>query len=101
MAEKTITCEKCRSTVPVSEVKYVPKGKDKQVILCKCCIANLGKEEEKKVVEEKAKMVDYLCIRCNYSFKFDPKAKRALLCPYCGLGDKITEKKKIDVNKML
>lgn len=89
--KRQAVCDRCRKFVPLSDIKYIPKGKDQKIMLCSACRAKGDVASEKSAKKEDNKKI-YICYRCNYKFKADPKAK-ALRCPYCGKDDKLEEYK--------
>jgi len=98
-------CERCRKFVPVSEIKYLPKGDNARMALCKSCLKTFNPADAKKKVPAKATSVaagkSYFCGRCRYKFKFNPVGNAALRCPYCSKSDKVIEDKDIDAESIL
>lgn len=108
--EKRLNCGNCKRSFPVSELKYYPQGKDSAVLLCKECGAKIKKKPDaaenkasksQKEAAANPKRGSYLCERCNYKFKYDPKGRTDLLCPYCGRADKILKDKPMSAEDVL
>lgn len=104
MDQKTKMCDGCRVSVPIAELRYMPKEKDSTILLCSSCRAKIKKDDKKEAKEEKKMQplpeLDYICIRCNYKFKHSPSSIKDLRCPYCSKSDKIM-KDKVDINRWL
>ncbi|MFH0870257.1 MAG: hypothetical protein V1866_04340 [archaeon] len=103
---RQILCERCRKFVPITDMKYVPKGNESRMALCKNCLASFNTEAAKKKkqadeVRAKLKRSAYFCSRCRYKFKYDPGSNASLRCPYCGKADKIMETEQIDAESLL
>ncbi|MFH0978379.1 MAG: hypothetical protein V1837_03695 [Candidatus Woesearchaeota archaeon] len=96
-----VTCDHCRKGIPLSEIKYVLKGKDQTVPLCAACRSKYKTPVEKKSVEPKSDKVPYFCIRCKYKFRYNPKSGTALRCPFCGREDKVIEDKVPDADTLI
>jgi DNA-directed RNA polymerase subunit RPC12/RpoP len=98
-------CERCRKFVPVSDIKYLPKGNSARMALCKKCLSTFSSADEKKKKAFKSASVssskNYFCSRCKYKFKFNTQSNATLRCPFCGKGDKVLEDKQIDANSIL
>ena len=95
--DRKIACSRCRKIVPISDIKYVLSGKDMKLELCSECRGEKVKPATPgiKVVKSSpadANKVTFLCARCKYKFKADPK-NSVLKCPYCGKSDKVMEYK--------
>jgi len=101
MAKQEMTCDHCRKAVAVSEIKYLPKGKDGMVALCPSCRTKFKATAEKKPAELKPAKKPYFCIRCKYHFKFDPRSAANLRCPFCGREDKVIEDKVPDADTLI
>jgi transcription initiation factor IIE alpha subunit len=91
---RMMICEKCRKSVPISDIKYLPVGKDSMTAVCTDCrdknkVMEKLNAPPKKEVERPA----YFCTRCRYKFKYNPQGDTALKCPYCGKTDKVVENK--------
>lgn len=92
------TCERCKNSIPLSQVRLYPKGQESNVLVCEDCCNKLKlnvKEQDKKPIRNSLKDMVYMnCIRCKYNFKID-KMKAGVIhkivCPYCGKNDKIKE----------
>lgn len=99
MAERKMTCDKCRKAVPIPDIKYVVKGNGKAA-LCSECRAK-GKEAGKKTKEKVPEKKPYFCVRCRYKFKWRASGDTLLKCPYCGKPDKLIEDIAPDADKLL
>jgi protein-arginine kinase activator protein McsA len=98
-------CERCRKFVSVTDIKYVPKGDNSRMALCKSCLKSFGGADEKNKKAAKGASLSagksYFCGRCRYKFKFNSASNASLRCPYCGKGDKILEDKQVDADALL
>ncbi|MBN2051969.1 hypothetical protein JW756_00525 [Candidatus Woesearchaeota archaeon] len=98
-------CERCRKFVPVADIKYLPKGDNARMALCKSCLKTFNSADAKKNFPAKATNVasgnSYFCGRCRYKFKFNPAGNATLRCPFCGKSDKVIENKDIDAESIL
>lgn len=106
MDRKTI-CDQCRKPVPISDIRYMQRGKDSVAALCSDCRAGKGgvtktasaKTESvpQKPVPTRAesksegKKKVYFCILCRYKFKLDPSGKSKIVCPFCGRTNGVEE----------
>ncbi|MBU1199742.1 MAG: hypothetical protein KKF46_05650 [Nanoarchaeota archaeon] len=105
--DRMIICDKCRKSVSVRTVRYVPVSYDKLMVVCAACRGkNEVKVKDGKPVKptEKNKDIskeDYFCSRCNYRFKFKPSLTAKLQCPYCGKGDKIKKTKETGTEHLI
>lgn len=99
---RKMICDRCRKAVLISDVKYIPKGKDSRQALCSECraitLSSVDRKEDKKLEERKR---GYFCGRCKYKFKFDPTCSTNLKCPYCGKRDKVEETRVPPTDKLL
>ena len=94
---KVVMCDTCRKSVPANTVRYVPKGKDYLMIVCASCRGQSSGEEKnnkkqgdsQKTVKNMTERLSYVCERCKFPFKHNPKGSSNLLCPYCGKADKL------------
>ena len=93
-------CDRCKLSVPIPDINYVPKGKDAIMALCVSCrIKKKDAEKEVKITQQDKK--PYYCYGCRYKFSFDAKGVSNLKCPYCGSGDKVGEYKPPSADKLL
>jgi hypothetical protein len=93
---RQVLCERCRKFVQISDIKYLPKGNDSKMAICKNCLKTFGipgSQIKKTLSDGATAMQPYFCARCNYKFKFNASSRTSLRCPYCGKSDKITEEK--------
>lgn len=102
MIKQEMTCDHCRKAVPVSDIKYLPKGKDGMIALCSSCRQKY-KDPAKKPGKEDIKpdKKPYFCIQCKYHFRFNPKSGVNLRCPFCGRADKVIEDKVPDADTLI
>lgn len=113
---RKITCEGCRKTVLVSDVRYVLKGKEGRMALCSACrertdVSNMAKKESEKTTFKKptptiTKVSSdgrqiFICERCKYKFKFDMKSPSSLKCPFCGKSDKLVKENATSASNLL
>jgi hypothetical protein len=89
--KRTMVCGRCKKSVLIANIKYVRKGDDSFLPLCKECL-NRGDQAAtaKKPGFDGAKQ-KFRCVRCKYSFKKDPNSLSNLKCPFCGKADKVIE----------
>lgn len=99
--KRTAVCERCKSTVPISNVRYVKKDDDNFSTICKVCLDNAqSKPAENKPRSSPFSKKKYRCLRCKYGFGYDESSQRELKCPYCGKTDKIIPDK-VDATSLL
>jgi DNA-directed RNA polymerase subunit RPC12/RpoP len=98
---RKMICDRCHQAVPLSDVKYLPKGNDSKMALCSACRAQ-SLPEASQIKSSKAGTAKtppkdtrpaYFCGRCRYKFKYSADGVTNLKCPYCGKSDKIVEYK--------
>lgn len=99
---KTRTCERCKSVVPLDQVRLYPKDETKNLLVCGNCCLELKKATAGEIGTSKLTMpnspsyLGYFCTRCNYNFRAD-RSKAGLTynlhCPYCGKTDRLEKKK--------
>ncbi|MBM3200472.1 hypothetical protein FJZ53_06040 [Candidatus Woesearchaeota archaeon] len=100
---KTRECDRCRKTVPVSQLKYIMKGKDNLIAVCEECRINASKpgatdiKSGKKAPDKRV----YFCAKCRYKFKFDPASGNKLICPYCGNPNYVAEYEVLTSQKLV
>ncbi|HJX05652.1 MAG TPA: hypothetical protein VJ461_03005 [Candidatus Nanoarchaeia archaeon] len=101
---RLIICDRCRKSVPISSIRYVPVSKDTMIRVCSNCRAK-GGEKDKSSVSASGKEVKpkktYYCSRCNYKFNYDPNSNTTLRCPFCAKADKIAEQTGMSADKIL
>lgn len=108
MEEKMLLCERCKKSVPVSEIRYMPKGRDSSIALCGLCRLKAKKEFEKEEFKKKEKAEPekpadsnkYVCLRCNYKFYYTPNPRKIFRCPFCGKDDKLV-KDEVDLRSLI
>ncbi|MBN1386040.1 hypothetical protein JW968_03630 [Candidatus Woesearchaeota archaeon] len=101
--QNTRTCDKCKQSIPMTEIKMYPKEGDRVWLVCKKCVEELKKKTvhkplkmtaedettlkpvEKKHIPGKIKE-NYVCKRCKFNFSIDTDKQKAR-CPYCGKDD--------------
>lgn len=93
------TCEKCKKTVPLSEVRLMPKNKDMSMLVCgECCeelrTVHSQNPPKKPIKNTPANVEKRQCTRCNYSFRISTTRLdlQKPVCPYCGRDDRVTNK---------
>lgn len=104
---KTI-CDCCRKSVPVSDIRYMPKGKDSRIILCPECRAKrVGTVEKEVPIPKKkappkivAKSQSYLCLHCKYKFK-SHHTYDIPECPYCGNSNRVIKTKELSADTLI
>jgi len=97
--KRRMICDRCRRSVPISDINYLPKGKDSTIALCLACRVKDRKEGKIKVPEEKKK--DFYCSKCKYKFKYNVSSQTNLKCPYCGKEAKVGEYKPQSANQII
>lgn len=92
--ERVMTCGRCKKSVPISTIQYLPKGDGNLIALCSNCRADKTTKpkptEKPESAPEKDKLT-FFCERCKYKFSHDPESNALLKCPYCGKPDKLRE----------
>jgi|SRR3989338_3216505 len=93
------TCEKCKTTVPLSRVRLMPKNKDTSILVCDDCsnamqVANSQSQPKKPIRNIPANVEKRQCTRCNYSFRISTTRLdlQKPVCPYCGRDDRVANK---------
>lgn len=96
-------CDRCHKSVPIPDIKYLPKGKDSRIALCSACRSktDIMKEINESVKKAVPQKKVYFCSRCKFKFKFDPKGVSNLSCPYCGKADRVVEHKMDSADALL
>lgn len=92
--ERMLTCGRCKKSVPVSTIQYMPKGDGGVIALCSECRAQKVVKsaiKPKPTTDSSIKKINYLCERCNYKFSYNPDGHALLKCPYCGKNDKLKD----------
>lgn len=94
---KTRTCERCRESIPLPQVRLFSKGNDKTMVVCNKCSEELShpKPVSKAKPLPTSSPAWYICSRCRYNFKADAAKVGKycnLQCPYCGKSDKLERK---------
>lgn len=89
------TCELCRKPTNLSDVRYIPKGKDSKMLICSLCLEKRTNIESRLPYStaNRSKKQEFFCKRCKYNFRHDTKSLGYLKCPYCGRDDQVIEKK--------
>ncbi len=88
---RRMVCDRCRSVVPLSSMKYVPKGVDGRLALCAPCREETSKVSASAAKKQLVQKQRYFCARCKYKFTFNEQGNSSLSCPYCGRDDKLLE----------
>ncbi len=94
---RRMICDRCRGAVPISQIQYLPRGKDGMTALCETCrkeapntpAGTLGASSKTAPAKKDDKEL-FFCARCKYKFKYDVFGVTNLSCPYCGKSDKVT-----------
>ncbi len=98
---KSRTCEKCKTAVPLDQVRLYPKPSGGNLLLCNTCLnATKKNQREPSIPTKTAKLpaadhVAFQCGRCKYQFRVDENKANVtynLHCPYCGKSDKLTRR---------
>ena len=98
--ERSTICDRCRRTVPFSDLRYNSKLDGSLLLLCSVCRGKnttsvSNKIESKKDLPKKPVMLKepilkkYTCSRCKYRFNFKENGISKVKCPYCGKDDKL------------
>ena len=94
-SRRTTICERCRNEVPVSSLRYVPRGSDSEVALCPQCVERAYSHSTghsnpagRTPLKSSAGKPKFLCKRCNFKFTIPPGVEEAE-CPFCGRKDRI------------
>jgi protein-arginine kinase activator protein McsA len=103
---RQVLCERCRKFVSIADIKYISKGNESRMALCKSCLALFNVEADKKkqlsaATTARLNRPSYFCSRCRYKFKYDENSHATLRCPYCGKADKIVEDKLTSADAIL
>lgn len=95
-------CDSCSKTVPVSDLRYVAKGKDLLVALCpECRVKKITNPETKTAQKPASQKREFFCTLCRYKFKLDPTTKSRLVCPFCGRTHGVQEHKELSSDALL
>jgi hypothetical protein len=109
MVERTMMCDVCRRHVNMSEVSYLPRGRENRSAVCASCRIKLQATDPSIKPKPAAAPVrkqsssskqSYFCALCRYKFKADagPGTPK---CPYCGKTTKVTEVKETSADELL
>ena len=96
---REMICERCRKSVPFSDIKYSTKADGSIISLCSECRKN--KIEKKEAEKKEAMKKTYYCTRCSYKFKFYTGGTALLKCPYCGKADRVSEYKATTADEII
>jgi len=102
---RQLICDRCKKAVPVSEIRYIPKGRDSTATFCLDCISakkeanSLNKKTNSPGMKTPLSMDNslkekYICMRCNYAFEFNTKSRSPISCPYCSKSDRLEKQRK-------
>ncbi len=93
---RALTCNKCKKSVDISRIRYVPKSEGGYYAVCQSCVdggrnqassaAMSRKERQERQATDDMDIRKFFCGKCGYKFNYN-FAKRArfnLKCPYCG-----------------
>lgn len=94
---KTRACQKCKISVPLSQLRLYPKDNTSTWLVCEKCSQELSKPKLASQTKPlpPAEYVWYACTRCKYNFKADAAKIGSffnLKCPYCGKTDRLQKK---------
>jgi DNA-directed RNA polymerase subunit RPC12/RpoP len=92
--ERMLTCGRCKKSVSISKIQYLPRGDGSVIALCSSCREQKAVKTEIKPKPKSpsaSQKINYLCTRCNYKFSFDPSGNANLKCPYCSKADKLKD----------
>ena len=99
MEERKAICDHCRRLMPISKIRFIPKDKNSNVALCVDCRDKKPNVEDKTTKKPVKKVLDkrpeFICDRCKFRFKLNPKSDKGTYCPYCGKDDLV---RRYDVN---
>jgi len=94
--KRTTICERCRKQVPVSSLRYVPRGMDSEVALCPECVEKTKSHatERRSQLRTQSKpssgKSQFSCKRCNFRFsKPENIEHESVACPFCGKKDRV------------
>lgn len=91
---RQMVCDRCRKSVPISDIKYIPRGVEAKIGLCQSCrVAGVVKNKASSALNDEAKKEEFYCVRCKYKFKYHLRSLSNFKCPYCGQSDQIAEGK--------
>ncbi len=91
-SKRTTVCERCRKQVPISSLKYIPKGMDSEVALCPDCVEKTQSHTSDRRSQLKSAVgkSQFTCKRCNFRFsKPESLDHETVACPFCGKKDRI------------
>lgn len=102
-AGREMICDHCRKAVPISEIKYLPQGREGRVALCNACRSDRTIARQAANVKEQAgpQKMKFVCTRCSYKFEFSPTRLSRPRCPYCGGWDKVHSCDKLDADSIV
>ena len=89
--ERHVMCNRCKRSVPISEMRYLIEEKGPITSVCLSC---KDKVSSGVVIPKKqSTKKPYICSRCKYQFRANKDPKGVIRCPYCGRPDKVAENK--------
>jgi len=95
--DRRMTCSRCRKSVLIADIRYLPTGDNERLALCSECRTKTGQVEKKKgsasylLKNEVGQKAVYFCGRCRYKFKHEIVTNAKLRCPYCGKDDQLMQ----------
>ncbi|MBW3012370.1 hypothetical protein KY311_04245 [Candidatus Woesearchaeota archaeon] len=102
MDNRQMICERCRKSVPLAEIKYIAMPNNTKRAVCMKCRSERQDALKKATVgKTAAEKQSYVCRRCSYKFKFNPKGVSRLKCPYCGQADQVAKQKEVTADEIL
>lgn len=100
------TCERCKTVVPLDQVRLYPKNSEENLLLCGNCTKELEDMARAKKLKSTTKplpqadFAKYYCTRCSYAFRVDESLVGLtvqLKCPYCGKGERLERRGAISI----
>ena len=88
---RKMVCDRCRSVVPIAQIKFLPQGRDGRTALCAACREETMTIKGTNAKKQGMKKEDFFCARCKYKFQFNAAGSTNLKCPYCGKSDKVID----------
>lgn len=97
---RKMICDRCRKAVPISDVRYIPKGESK-IALCSACRAKSAVQKGAAASSKEPQKQLYICSRCNYKFSYNPRGLSELKCPYCGQSKTVKKYKALSADRLV
>lgn len=93
-------CDRCRKSVPVSDIRYIAIGENSNIIVCPSCRDKINTQKTSPQKNTTQKIL-YMCERCNYKFRYNPEGVSNLNCPSCGKNDRLIEYKALSADNLI